>query len=185
MFPFSWWTSHEWILFHWPWFTKFSTNFGFYQDFFEVGWKIFLGRYGRLKQRYHLQRSLLWFVLVSASPLYTGGIGLALGRCLVGHLIRSVWEVFDILDISHRSIYYSNMILGSDSNCREDPALFWKAVLHARLYQNLGWCPERQLNNIFLGVGLSWSYLQLCEVVLLWCVLVWSGIDGPGSISVL
>jgi hypothetical protein len=37
--------------------------------FFGVGWRLFLGHYGRLKRRYHLQRSLLWFVLVSASPL--------------------------------------------------------------------------------------------------------------------
>jgi hypothetical protein len=123
---------------------------------------------------------------VSASPPYTiGTIRLALGRCLVEHPIRSVWEMFVLLVISHKSIYHSSMIWGSDSDCREDPALFWKSVLYAKLYQKLGWCPGRQLNNIFLGVGLGWSYLQLCELVLLWRVPVWSRTDGPGSISVL
>jgi hypothetical protein len=61
---------------------------------------------------------------VSASPLHTICIRLALRRCFVEHLIRSVWKVFVLIDISHRSIYHTSMIWGSDSNCREDPALF-------------------------------------------------------------
>jgi hypothetical protein len=68
-------------------FNQFWILFRFFWSRLEA---IFLGRYGRLKRRYYLQRSLLWFILVLASPLYAVGIRLALGRCLVEHLIRSV-----------------------------------------------------------------------------------------------